>query len=98
MKRLLGKRLKKKTLTLSIRVVNTCYEILINTFLRPDQVHFNLKFFYENKTTPSSPSYFCICIFEGISSIDKLLSFLVCWKNLDELLDYKIFLLTSLYN
>ena len=31
---------------------NTYYEIRINTFLRRDKVHFDLKFFHENKTTP----------------------------------------------
>ena len=29
----------------------TCYEIFINTFLRRDQAHFDLKFFHENKAT-----------------------------------------------
>ena len=65
---------------------STCYEILFNTFLRRDQVHFNLKFFYRNKTTPSSPSYFCICVFEGIPCTAKPPS---CWKDLDELFDCK---------
>ena len=59
----------------------TCYEILINTFLRPDEVHFDIKFFHENKTTPSSLFYFFISIFEKIPCTDKFPSFLVCWKD-----------------
>ena len=77
---------------------NTCYEILINTFLRRDQVQFDLKFFHKKRTTQSFPSYFCICIFEGVPCTAKLPSFLVCWKDLDELFDYKIFALSSHYN
>ena len=42
-----------------------------NTFLRRDQVHFNLKFFHGNKANPSSPSYFSICIFQGIPCTAK---------------------------
>ena len=69
MKHLLGKKLKNRTLTLSILRRSTCYEIPINTFLRRDQVHFNLKFSHKNKTALSSPSYFCICIFERIHAL-----------------------------
>ena len=41
-------------------------EITIITTLRQVYVRFNWKLFYENKTTPSSPSYFWVCVFEGI--------------------------------
>ena len=40
-------------------------KIFINTFLTLDQLCHTWKFFYRNKITLSSPSYFWICVFEG---------------------------------
>ena len=68
------------------------------TWKSPHWHHFYLKLFHGNKTTPSSPSYFCICIFKGIQCTAKFPSILECWKDLDELFGYKIFPLSSLCN
>ena len=66
--------------------------------MRRDQAHSDLKYFHGNKKDPSSPSYFCTCVFEVIPCTAKLPSSIVCWKDLDELFDYTIFPLSTLYN
>ena len=84
MKHLLGKKFKNRIWTLSIwqlgRVLNMKYLL----------THFSYKiksilifFFYGKKAGLSSPSNFCICIFEVIPCTAKLSLFLVYWKDLN---------------